>query len=76
MVQRGARYVVLTSRKPDVEPAWLELMQSYGAHIEVMARMRRAENPHTTLCEKFSRPCLLWLAWVTVPWCSMMVCST
>ncbi|KAB8233744.1 uncharacterized protein BDW43DRAFT_310755 [Aspergillus alliaceus] len=37
MVQRGARYVVLTSRKPDVEPAWLELMQSYGAHIEVMA---------------------------------------
>ncbi|KAL4910013.1 hypothetical protein BDW74DRAFT_186292 [Aspergillus multicolor] len=37
MVQRGARYVVLTSRKPDVEAAWLELMQSYGARVEIMA---------------------------------------
>lgn len=36
MVERGARYVVLTSRNPKVDPKWLELMTALGATVTVL----------------------------------------
>ncbi|ORY67416.1 uncharacterized protein BCR38DRAFT_510284 [Pseudomassariella vexata] len=37
MVRRGARYVVLTSRNPKVDPNWMKLMDAEGAVVSVMA---------------------------------------
>ncbi|KAK5992615.1 Polyketide synthase-nonribosomal peptide synthetase TwmB [Cladobotryum mycophilum] len=37
MVQRGARYFVITSRKPNVETAWLDEMKAKGAHVKISA---------------------------------------
>ncbi|KAF3014489.1 t1pks [Neopestalotiopsis sp. 37M] len=37
MVNRGARYVVMTSRKPKVDEQWLERVQSDGAVVKMMA---------------------------------------
>ncbi|KAK8119984.1 hybrid NRPS/PKS enzyme [Apiospora kogelbergensis] len=36
MVQRGARHVVMTSRKPNVDAAWLKMMEEAGAHIATL----------------------------------------
>ncbi|KAK7952854.1 Male sterility- NAD-binding [Apiospora saccharicola] len=36
MVQRGARHVVMTSRKPNVDAAWLQMMEEAGAHISTL----------------------------------------
>jgi SAM-dependent methyltransferase len=36
MVQRGARYVVLTSRKPAVDQEWLKTMKAAGATIATL----------------------------------------
>ncbi|KAI1372084.1 hypothetical protein F4677DRAFT_433407 [Hypoxylon crocopeplum] len=37
MVQRGARYFVTTSRKPNVEAAWLDEMRAKGVSIKISA---------------------------------------
>lgn len=37
MINRGAKYFVLTSRNPNVDQAWLDTMESLGATIKVMA---------------------------------------
>lgn len=37
MVQRGARYLVLTSRKPNIETAWLDGMRARGVSVKVSA---------------------------------------
>lgn len=36
MVQRGARYVVMTSRNPNVDEKWLATMQAIGAIIIIL----------------------------------------
>lgn len=33
MIERGARYIVLTSRNPKINPKWLDAMQSTGATV-------------------------------------------
>lgn len=38
MVQRGARFVVISSRKPNVETAWLDEMRAKGVTIKVSAK--------------------------------------
>lgn len=35
MIRRGAKYVVITSRAPRVEEAWLEKMQAAGAVVKI-----------------------------------------
>ncbi|KAJ5951088.1 uncharacterized protein N7479_009501 [Penicillium vulpinum] len=35
MVEYGARYIVLASRRPKIEPAWLEKMREMGATVQV-----------------------------------------
>jgi hypothetical protein len=37
MIQRGARYFVLTSRNPKVDQVWLKTMESKGATIKIMS---------------------------------------
>jgi 2-polyprenyl-3-methyl-5-hydroxy-6-metoxy-1,4-benzoquinol methylase len=37
MIERGARYIVLTSRNPKVDEKWLERMQATGATVKLMA---------------------------------------
>lgn len=37
MVRHGARYIVLSSRNPEVDPAWLARVQSLGGEIQVLA---------------------------------------
>ncbi len=37
MVKRGARYIVVTSRKPNVTQAWIDYMASYGALVKPIA---------------------------------------
>jgi acyl transferase domain-containing protein/SAM-dependent methyltransferase len=36
MAQRGARYVVMTSRSPNVDDKWLESMQALGTTVKVL----------------------------------------
>lgn len=38
MVDRGARHLVLSSRRPGIEAAWLEEMAARGATVKVLAR--------------------------------------
>lgn len=35
MAQKGARYIALTSRKPDIDPKWLQQLESDGAVITI-----------------------------------------
>ncbi|KAF2158977.1 hypothetical protein M409DRAFT_30511 [Zasmidium cellare ATCC 36951] len=37
MIDRGCRYLVLTSRNPKVEPAWIESHRRNGARVEIMS---------------------------------------
>ncbi|GLA56737.1 type I Iterative Polyketide synthase (PKS) [Aspergillus tubingensis] len=37
MISRGARYLVLTSRNPNIDPCWVEEMTALGAHVVVKA---------------------------------------
>ncbi|GKZ26769.1 type I Iterative Polyketide synthase (PKS) [Aspergillus brasiliensis] len=37
MISRGARYLVLTSRNPSINPRWIAEMSSLGAHVVVKA---------------------------------------
>jgi NAD(P)-dependent dehydrogenase (short-subunit alcohol dehydrogenase family) len=37
LITRGARWVVLTSRCPKIDPRWVKEMASLGAHVIVMA---------------------------------------
>ncbi|KAF2819712.1 hypothetical protein CC86DRAFT_429870 [Ophiobolus disseminans] len=37
MVKRGARYIVVTSRKPNVAQTWIDYMASYGALVKTIA---------------------------------------
>ncbi|RDH39666.1 hypothetical protein BDQ94DRAFT_165354 [Aspergillus welwitschiae] len=37
MISRGARYLVLTSRNPSIDPRWVEEMSALGAHVVVKA---------------------------------------
>lgn len=37
MIPRGARYIALASRNPNVDPQWLKLVQSEGAVVETYA---------------------------------------
>lgn len=37
MIKRGARYIVVTSRKPSVAQTWIEHMASYGAFVKTIA---------------------------------------
>jgi hybrid polyketide synthase/nonribosomal peptide synthetase ACE1 len=39
MVERGARNIVLSSRRPEVEHAWLAEMASRGCTVKVLARL-------------------------------------
>lgn len=38
MIGRGARYFVITSRKPNVSPSWLVRMSTMGAVIKIVAK--------------------------------------
>jgi hybrid polyketide synthase/nonribosomal peptide synthetase ACE1 len=38
MVAHGARYVVMTSRSPKVQPAWIAQIEAMGATIRIFAR--------------------------------------
>lgn len=38
MIGRGARYFVITSRKPNVFPSWLDRMSTMGAVIKIIAK--------------------------------------
>lgn len=38
MIGRGARYFVITSRKPNVSPSWLNRMSTMGAMIKIIAK--------------------------------------
>ena len=35
MVYRGARYIVLTSRKPEIDGKWVEMLEALGATIKI-----------------------------------------
>ncbi|KAL8743938.1 MAG: hypothetical protein Q9184_008055, partial [Pyrenodesmia sp. 2 TL-2023] len=37
MVDRGAKYIVMTSRKPKVDPSWLEEMEALGAMVKIFS---------------------------------------
>jgi hybrid polyketide synthase/nonribosomal peptide synthetase ACE1 len=37
MVQHGARYVVLASRNPKIDPAWLDMMKDEGATVKTQS---------------------------------------
>lgn len=37
MVEHGARYIVLTSRRPQVHPEFIASMEEFGATIKVLA---------------------------------------
>lgn len=38
LAARGARHIVLTSRKPNVSNEWLRLMSTFGVNVQIMAR--------------------------------------
>lgn len=38
MVDRGARYVVMTSRNPKVDPGWLRSVEALGATVRIMVK--------------------------------------
>jgi hybrid polyketide synthase/nonribosomal peptide synthetase ACE1 len=38
MITRGARYIVISSRKPKVDPSWLRKMEVRGATIRIFAK--------------------------------------
>jgi hybrid polyketide synthase/nonribosomal peptide synthetase ACE1 len=38
MVDRGARYVVMTSRNPSIDLSWLASLQDLGATVKIFAR--------------------------------------
>ena len=37
MIDRGVRYLVLTSRNPKVDPAWIETHRQNGAIVKTIA---------------------------------------
>ncbi|EKG11539.1 Beta-ketoacyl synthase [Macrophomina phaseolina MS6] len=37
MIDRGARYIVITSRNPKVDPRWMESVEAMGATVRVVA---------------------------------------
>ena len=38
MISRGAKHVVLTSRKPAVDPRWIEKMRALGGDVRIIAK--------------------------------------
>lgn len=38
LAARGARHIVLTSRKPNVSNEWLRLMSTFGVNVQIIAR--------------------------------------
>ncbi|RYP69621.1 hypothetical protein DL769_005241 [Monosporascus sp. CRB-8-3] len=57
MVQRGARYFVITSRKPNIETAWLDEMRAKGVVVKISAWLvvpSDREPPSSKLTEMIS----------------------
>ena len=38
MIKHGAKYVVLSSRNPKIDPRWEQDMAAYGAVVKILAR--------------------------------------
>ncbi|KAH8656641.1 putative polyketide synthase [Tricladium varicosporioides] len=55
MINRGARFFVLTSRNPKVDPKWLEAMEAKGATIKLMSmdvtNRESMRSVHETICK-------------------------
>ncbi|KAF2797429.1 AMP-binding enzyme [Melanomma pulvis-pyrius CBS 109.77] len=54
MIGRGAKYIVMTSRRPNVSPSWLERMASLGGIVKVhstdLTDMNQTESFHRDIC--------------------------
>ncbi|TGJ86271.1 hypothetical protein E0Z10_g2470 [Xylaria hypoxylon] len=54
MISRGARYIVISSRRPNVDPNWLERMEARRATIKIYANdltnKKQVLNLHEELC--------------------------
>ncbi|KAH8688610.1 hypothetical protein BGW36DRAFT_421267 [Talaromyces proteolyticus] len=55
MVQHGARYIVLTSRNPKIDPTWLARMRAMRATVRVYANDITCRPALETLCQEISR---------------------
>ncbi|PYI00038.1 beta-ketoacyl synthase domain-containing protein [Aspergillus ellipticus CBS 707.79] len=55
MIDHGARFVVLTSRNPKIDPAWLDLTRSRGAVVKVFANdMTQEQEVKSVYAEIFT----------------------
>ncbi|KAI0484820.1 hypothetical protein GGR56DRAFT_680577 [Xylariaceae sp. FL0804] len=56
MVKRGARYIALSSRKPKVDPEWLEYVESEGATVRLyemdVTSRSSVRSVHKQLCKE------------------------
>ncbi|RDL35876.1 uncharacterized protein BP5553_06488 [Venustampulla echinocandica] len=57
MVQRGARHVVMTSRHPKIEDAWIQSLQSRGATIKVFSNDITDKNALQMLVQEIRSTC-------------------
>jgi hybrid polyketide synthase/nonribosomal peptide synthetase ACE1 len=52
MVTKGARYIVLTSRNPKIEPSWIDSLRHLSAHVKVFSNDITDRVSLSTLCRE------------------------
>ncbi|KAL8848143.1 MAG: hypothetical protein Q9221_006829 [Calogaya cf. arnoldii] len=54
MIERGAKYIVMTSRNPKIERSWLDEVEALGATVHVFANditdRKAVQNAYQTIC--------------------------